>query len=147
VLDDADRAPRAVRAAAREVHGLVLATGTQPAALAELAPGAALVPGPLAAAGVRAIAGFYAPSGGAIPVETLAAASGGVPRRIHEAAGGWGGQAAARRGDEAAGRAAAGRSEARALQAELADSVADLQATRERAAHDEGTAPVVCPYK
>src|SRR4051794_13640694 len=91
VLDDADRAPAAVRAAARELPApgrpaLVLAMGQEAAALRRLDPGESVVLGPLDAAGVEAIAGFYAPPGGAVPAERLHAASGGVPRRGDEAA-------------------------------------------------------------
>jgi WD40 repeat protein/DNA-binding SARP family transcriptional activator len=156
VLDDADRAPADVRIALRdlasaEVPVLVLATGQEAAPLARLEPRESLVLEPLDESGVQAIAGFYAPSGdGAVPVEALLAASRGVPRRVHEAASEWARHEATRRVDAAAGRAAAGRTEARALVAELAGSVVDLQSTRERTgllAGGEGDERVVCPYK
>ncbi len=149
VLDDADRAAAAVQAAALDLgrRSLVLATGQEPAALARLEPAESLRLGPLDALGVRAIAGFYAPSGGEVPVDTLLAASRGVPRRVHEAASEWARREATRRVDRAAGRAAGGRTQARALEAELADSVADLQLARERDARDAAPAPVTCPYK
>ena len=109
---------------------------------------------PLDAASVRAIAGFYAPAGGgdAMPVETLLATSRGVARRVHEAAGEWARREATRRVEAVADRAAAGRSETRALEAELAGSVVELQSARERADlvardADEVDAAVVCPYK
>ena len=148
VVDDADRAPVEVRAALRgHATGLVLATGQEAAPLARLEPRQTIVLEPLDAAGVRAIAGFYAPAGSDVPVETLLEASRGVPRRIHEAAGEWARREATRRVDAAADRAASGRSEARALEADLAGSVAELQTVRERLApHDDG-APVTCPYK
>ena len=142
VVDDADRAPAEVRAALRKLGAalggapvLVLATGLQAAALARLEPQESVVLEPLDADGVRAIAGFYAPGGGdgAIPVETLLATSGGVARRVHEAASEWARREATRRVDAVAGRTAAGRSEARALEAELAGSVVELQSARERA--------------
>ncbi len=153
VLDDADRAAAEVRAALGEVapHTLVLATGQEAAALARLDPRESLVLEPLAADGVRAIAGFYAPSGGRdVPVDTLLATSRGVPRRVHEAASEWARREATRRVDAAADRAAAGRSEARALVDELAGSVVELQSTRERAGLASPAAEddrVVCPYK
>jgi WD40 repeat protein/DNA-binding SARP family transcriptional activator len=147
VLDDADRAPAAVRAAARDLPCFVLATGQEAAALARLDPAEALVLGPLDALGVRAIAGFYAPSDGAVPVDALLAASRGVPRRVHEAASEWARREATRRVDEAAGRAAGSRTAAREQQEELAHSVAALQSTRERTALESAAGPVVCPYK
>ena len=161
VIDDADRAPAEVRAALRKLGPsigsspvLIVATGLQAAALARLEPREAMALEPLDAGGVRAIAGFYAPGGGAgeIPVETLLAVSGGVARRVHEAASEWARQEATRRVDAAAGRTAAGRSEARALEAELAGSVVELQSARERAGMagrdgDEDLARTVCPYK
>jgi WD40 repeat protein/DNA-binding SARP family transcriptional activator len=158
VVDDADRAPAAVRAALRELGAaigdapvLALATGQETAALARLAPRESIVLEPLDAVAVRAIAGFYAPAGGAVPVEMLLDASRGVPRRIHEAASEWARREATRRVDTAADRAAVGRTEARTLEAELAGSVEELQSTRERAGLVSGpadaTSLVVCPYK
>jgi DNA-binding SARP family transcriptional activator/WD40 repeat protein len=158
VVDDADRAPVAVRAALRDLGAaigdapvLALATGQETAALARLEPHESIVLEPLDAVSVRAIAGFYAPAGGAVPVEMLLDASRGVPRRVHEAASEWARREATRRVDTAADRAAVGRSEARTLEAELAGSVEELQSTRERAGLVTGTADpaslVVCPYK
>jgi WD40 repeat protein len=161
VLDDADRAPADVRAALRalgpalrRLPALVLATGQEAAALDRLEPHASLVLEPLGAESVRAIAAFYAPAadGDAVPVETLLATSRGVARRVHEAANEWARREATDRVDAVAGRAAAGRTEARALEAELAGSVVELQSTRERAglANRDGEiahARVTCPYK
>ena len=149
VVDDADRAPVEVRAALRDLTApaLVLATGQEAAALARLEPQESIVLEPLGVEAVRAIANFYAPPGGDVPIDTLFEASRGVPRRIHEAAGEWARREATRRVDAAADLAASGRSEARALEADLAGSVAELQIVRERLApHDDG-APVTCPYK
>ena len=87
-----------------------------------------------------------------VPVETLL---GVEPRRRRAAstrrrASGRGGRRRAA-STRLAGRAAAGRTEARALEAELAGSVVDLQSARERARASAATAtrdaPVVCPYK
>jgi DNA-binding SARP family transcriptional activator/WD40 repeat protein len=161
VVDDVDRAPAEVRAALRRlvpaldrVPALVLATGTQAAALARLEPRDSIVLEPLDADGVRAIAGIYAPpdEGPAIPVEALMASSQGVARRVHEAASDWARREATRRVDAVADRAAAGRNEARALEAELAGSVVALQSARERAglvagSGDDDSVPIVCPYK
>jgi DNA-binding SARP family transcriptional activator/WD40 repeat protein len=161
VVDDADRAQTEVRAALRRLAPsledapvLVLATGLQAAALARLEPLESVVLEPLDAGGVRAIAAFYAPAGvdDGIPVDELLAISGGVARRVHEAASEWARREATRRVDVVADRTAAGRSEARALEAELAGSVVELQSARERAgfvtrAGDRDLAPTVCPYK
>ncbi len=155
VVDDADRAPVAVRAALRDLANAdapvaALATGQEAAALARLEPHESIVLDPLDAAAVLAIAGFYAPAGGTVPVDELLDASRGVPRRIHEAASDWARAEATRRVDTAADRAAHGRTEARALEAELAGSVEELQSTRERAgllSGDAAATPVVCPYK
>ena len=160
VVDDADRAPAEVRRALREharelaaVPVLVLATGQEAAALARLEPQDAIALEPLDADAVRMIAGFYAPAGGdAIPVEALLATSRGVARSVHEAASEWARREATRRVDGVADRAATGRSEARALEDELAGSVVELQSARERADlvaedRDAAAGPVVCPYK
>ncbi|HET8949137.1 MAG TPA: hypothetical protein VFN44_01465 [Solirubrobacteraceae bacterium] len=132
----------------------MLATGLQAAALARLEPQESVVLKPLDAGSVRAIAGFYAADDkhDAIPVESLLATSGGVARRVHEAASEWARREAARRVDAVADRTAAGRGETRTLEAELAGSVVALQSARERAglvAHEHGddTAQPICPYK
>ena len=159
VLDDADRAPAEVHAAVRELAhalaalpALVLATGQEAAALARLRPRDSVTLEPLDAEAVRLIAALYAPAGGgdAVPVETLLATSRGVARRVHEAAGEWARHEAARRVDAVADRTAAGRSEARALEAELAGNVVDLRSggARRPASRPTGAeATVVCPYK
>ncbi len=155
VLDDADRAGAAVRGAALDLARadssrapvFVVATGQEPAPLARLEPVESLRLAPLDGLAVRAIAGFYAPSGGDVPIDTLLAASRGIPRGIHQAASEWARREATRRVDRAAGRAAGGLSQARALEAELAESVAELQFTRERGAGDAATGSVTCPYK
>ena len=118
VLDDADRAPADVLAALRDLWpaiadrpAMVLVTGQEAAGLARLAPRDSIHLDPLQADAVRLIARFYAsPSeDAAVPVESLLAASLGVPRRVHEAAGEWARQEAMRRVGGAAGRTAAGR--------------------------------------
>ena len=155
VLDDADRAPVEVRRALRELGSgpaLALATGLQPAALARLEPRESLALEPLDADGVRAIAALYAPAGSEIPVADLVATTRGVARRVHEAASEWARREATRRVDTLADQTASGRSQARALETELAGSVIDLQSTRERlarfgGAEDRPDERVVCPYK
>ena len=161
VVDDADRAPAEVRRALREharglaaVPVLVLATGQEAAALARLEPQDAITLDPLDADAVRMIAGFYAPAAvdDAIPVDALLATTRGVARSVHEAASEWARREATRRVDGVAERAATGRSEARALEDELAGSVVELQSARERAdlvavEREDAGGPVVCPYK
>ena len=76
----------------------------------------------------------------------------GSHAQVHEAAAEWARREATRGVDATAGRAAAGRGEARALEEELAGSVVELQSARERAGlvradGDVAVAPAVCPYK
>ena len=101
---------------------------------------------------MRAIAALYAPAGSEIPVADLVATTRGVARRVHEAASEWARREATTRVDTLADQTASGRSQARALETELAGSVIDLQSTRERLARFGGTDDrpderVVCPYK
>ena len=159
VIDDADRAGEDVCAAIRALGlepatpgSLVVATGQEAAALTRLRPSASLALEPLDVAAVREIGLFYAPAGatGGMPVDALRESSRGVTRRVHEVASEWARREAARRVDAVAGRAAAGRSRSRALEAELASSVVDLQSTRERVellAAPESEGPVICPFK
>jgi DNA-binding SARP family transcriptional activator len=161
IADDADRAPGAVAGALDRLAGrlegvatLVVATGRDRAALERLPADEVRVLDPLDRAAVRQIAVLHAPAGAAadLPVDALLETAGGVARRVHEAAAAWGRQEAARRVDAVARRAAAGHTQARALEAELAGRVVELQATRERAgllAGDPGAAggPPACPYK
>ena len=157
VLDDVDRAGVELRAALRElVDGLaglpvlVVATAADPALAPAPGADALLVLGPLEADAVHAVARLYA---GAvddveIPVERLAAASGGVPRRVHRAAGEWARREAARHLGLAADRAASERTGLRAAEDDVAGDVARLQAVRERAALEDGGREVVaCPFK
>ena len=157
VLDDVDRAGVELRAALRElVDGLagrpvlVVATAADPALAPAPGADALLVLGPLEADAVHAVARLYA---GAvddveIPVERLAAASGGVPRRVHRAAGEWARRDAARHLGLAAERAASERTDLRAAEDDVAGDVARLQAVRERAALEDGDREVVaCPFK
>ena len=156
VLDDADRTPGDVRAALlrltaelRSHASLAVVTGGE---LANLRPTASVTLPPLGADAVHRIALLYAPGETAtdVPVDSLLEASSGVPRRVHELAAEWAQREAARRVDAVADRAAAGRTQARALQAELAGSVAALQSAHQRAeslAAADDDRPVVCPFK
>src|SRR4051794_17883806 len=159
VIDDADRSGPEVRAAvsrrAGELRGvalLVLATGWDAAALMRLCPSGSLALAPLDATAVREVALLYAPpdANTEVPVAALLETSRGVPRRVLEAAGEWARREAARRVDEIAVRTAAGRTQARALESELAGSIVALQSTRQRVellTAGEGGTGLVCPFK
>lgn len=156
VVDDADDISADVRAEIEKlgrtaISGrlLVLLAAADQEAFAELQADALNLP-PLASEAVRAIATLYAPSNLAtdVPAEWLLEASHGIPRRVHELAGQWARREAARRVDAVAERAAAGRAEMQAIEAELAGGVVELQAARERALVPDGEPlPIVCPFK
>jgi hypothetical protein len=128
----------------------VLATVTVAGSDSDVCAGCSLVLDPLDLDAVRGIALLYAPDAGAddVPADELLEASDGVPRRVHTVANAWARRAAARRAVASAPRAAAGRLELRAAQAEVAGDVAELQAVYERAdLYAERATPVVCPFK
>src|SRR6266511_502383 len=84
--------------------------------------------------GIRAVAALYAEeAAAAVPIDAILQATGGLPQEVHRMASQWAQGEAARRLGEAAGRAAQGRTGLRAIEAELAGSVIDLQTVRERA--------------
>jgi DNA-binding SARP family transcriptional activator/WD40 repeat protein len=151
VVDDADANGDAMAAlGAIDLSGtatLVVAT-VQDAG--DLGAGTWLVLEPLDAEAVCQIALLYAPGRAAadVPIEELLAASGGVPRRMHDVASGWARREASRRVVALAPCAAADRDQLRSTEAELAGGVADLQAARARGdllgAPEE---PAVCPFK
>jgi DNA-binding SARP family transcriptional activator/WD40 repeat protein len=157
VVDDVDRGGGELRGALVElVDGLaqlpvlVLATAEDPGFAPALRAEATLTLAPLDADGVRAVARLYAGARDdvAVPVERLAAASGGVPQRVHRAADEWARAEAARRLGAAAGRAASDRMDLRVSEDELAGSVVELQAVGERAELGNGERPIVaCPFK
>jgi hypothetical protein len=158
VVDDADRAGLELRSrlaglvsGSGELHALVLVTGCDAAALEPLGADAALTLSPLGPAAVRRIALAYRPVGTSadVPVEALIEASGGIAGRVHEEAGDWARREAERRVDAVAARAASERSQARAREAELAESVVDLRSTLARSAptRADGHGRVICPYK
>src|SRR4051812_37383570 len=93
---------------------------------------------PLGAEAVQAIAGD-------VPAEWLLAASGGVPRRVHEQARLWLQHQAERRTAAAAERTAAGRAGLRAAEAELTGSLVELEAASGSRSPDEPQ--TLCPYK
>jgi WD40 repeat protein/DNA-binding SARP family transcriptional activator len=154
VLDDVDVADRELLAEVGEfvdrlaaLPVLVLATAESPAVATALGAGATLTVAPLDVDAVRLLAQPYtgARDDVEIPVERLAAASGGVPGQVHRAAGEWARGEAARRLGTAAGRAASERTELRAAEDDLAGDVAELQALRERAEPEPDV--VTCPFK
>ena len=157
VLDDVDRAGLELRAVARELIDdltarpvLALATAEDPALAPVPGPGALLVLGPLEAGAVHEVARLYAAAVDdvEIPVERLVAASGGVPRRVHQVAGEWARREASRRLGRSAERAASERTGLRAAEHDLAGDIAQLQAVRERAAlEDAGWELIACPFK
>ena len=157
VLDDVDRAGMELRAVVRELVDelaarpvLVVATAEDPALAPAPGAGALLVLGPLEADAVHDVARLYAAAVDdvEIPVERLAAASGGVPRRVHRAAGEWARREASRRLGLSAERAASERTGLRAAEDDLAGDVEQLQAVRERAALEDGGREVIaCPFK
>jgi WD40 repeat protein/DNA-binding SARP family transcriptional activator len=162
VLDDADDASPAVLEA-----GAALATTTRDAPLLLLAlhrdeqgpPAFAdvaqkLVLRPLRVEAAAEIADLYSPAGGVeMPLETLMAESEGLPLRIHRAASGWAQAQAAEQLEAAAGKAVVDQGGLRTARAEVAGSVADLQAARERtslyvvAEPPPSTEPEICPFR
>src|SRR5262245_25878503 len=82
--------------------------------------------------GIREIAALYlGESAEALPASLLES-TGGVPRRIHRQVSEWALAEVSRRAGAAASRAAAGRSDLRSVESELAGNVVDLQLIRER---------------
>jgi WD40 repeat protein/DNA-binding SARP family transcriptional activator len=153
VVDDADRAGAGVHGEleklAHELTGvpaLVVACTDRPP---EFAP-ATLEIQPLDAAAVRTIAARYVPGRAAadVPAESLLELSGGVPRRVHEAAGQWARREAARHVEVLADRARAGRAELVSIEDELAGGIAEAQQVRQRIVTGRRKdTPVVCPFK
>ena len=156
VLDDADRAAGEVRAelseqvrAAADGPVLAIVTGRDTDALAELGGAETLALEPLDSAAVHEIALLYAAPGTAedIPDEWLLEASAGVPRRVHELAGQWGRREAARRVKVVADRTETDRADLRSLEVELAGSVVELEATRQRSSRLGAERAALCPFK
>jgi DNA-binding SARP family transcriptional activator len=157
VLDDVDRAGEGLSPALAElIDGLaalpvlVLATAEEAGLAPALHAAATLTLAPLDSEAVRAVAELYAGGrdGVEVPVEQLAAASGGVPHGVHRVAGEWARAEAARRLRAAADRAASERTGLRAAEDELAGNVVELQSVRERAGMQEDERGfVACPFK
>jgi len=158
VLDDVDRAGEEVGAALGELVGalaarpvLVLATTEDAGLPAGLRADATIVLAPLDADGVRAVVRLYSgPRADAeVPVEQLAETSGGVPQRLHRAAGEWARTLAVRRLTDTASRIAAERPVLRAAEDDMVGNIVELQAGRERAElwAVEAEGVVACPFK
>jgi WD40 repeat protein/DNA-binding SARP family transcriptional activator len=167
VLDDADDAPPAVLAAAAklareevEALGLLMVIlhrdNEVPPAFAALEgahQGARLALGPLEAEATAEIGGLYSIDGIAMPLDTLMAESGGVPRRVHRAASTWAQAQATERLEENVDRARVERGDMRTAQADLTGSVTELQLARERTdlylaeGPADPSTPEVCPFR
>jgi WD40 repeat protein/DNA-binding SARP family transcriptional activator len=153
VVEDADEAGEPVLEAIRDAGGgatLIIATARMHEKLAVLEPGDVVHLPQLDSGAVAQIAALYAPDPATreIPAERLFNESGGVPRRIHEVARVWARSEAARRVGAVAGRAAAGRSELRSMEDELAGGVVQMQVLHEwRGTGGNGAEQIVCPFK
>jgi len=153
VLDDVDRAGEQLLAALREradlaaLPVLVVATAEHRGLAARVRADATIVLAPLDADGVRALARVYARA--EPPVERLAAASGGVPERLHRAADEWARTLVVRRLGDVAGRIAAERPVLRAAEDDVVGSIVELQSAAERAETRAVAAEgvVLCPFK
>jgi class 3 adenylate cyclase len=145
VLDDVEAAPDAaatlatLQARVAGATALVVAAiedSALPAELHELVDGAAdavVRPAPLNLDEIREIAELYIGASARDLPASLLESTGGVPRRVHRQVSEWAFAEASRRLGAAASRAAAGRSDLRSVESELAGNVVDLQQIRERA--------------
>jgi hypothetical protein len=150
VLDDLDAADEPLLEAVREAEGslaahpaLVLVTSRAPAAGVRHRQIQGL-DGTALTELVTLIAGDAATS---LPLHALLEETEGVPQRVHETIAEWQRAEASRRLGEAAHRAAAGRDELRAAQADLTSSVIDLQRALGRFEPDAAAAEQACPFK
>ena len=157
VLEEVDLANEELLAAVRELAQgstalplLAVATAEDSAIAPALDAAATLALAPLDAEAVRLVTQHYAgPRASAkIPTELIAAASRGVPQRVHRAAREWARGEAMRRLGTAAGRAASERADLRAAEDDVAGDVVELQALREPAEPKAGGRDAVaCPFK
>ena len=92
-----------------------------------------LRPQPLGFDEIRSIAALYLGAAVDALPSGLLESSGGVPRRVHEQVSEWAHAEAAKRLGVFASQAAAGRSDLRSVEGDLAASVVDLQLVREQA--------------
>ena len=157
VVDHVDEAPPDMRADLEEVAlaaaaapVLVLMLGDEGGSLADLAPAASLVLGPLDQAAVHAIALRYVPGHAStdVPAQRLLQESQGIPSRVHELAREWARGEAARRVKAGAERAALGRLELRSMEVALADDVVELEVASQSVSPEAASGtPTVCPFK
>jgi DNA-binding SARP family transcriptional activator/WD40 repeat protein len=156
VFDDVDRGGerqiRALNGLAKKLAGLpvlVVATSLDSGLATRVRADATLDLGPLDDGGVLAVARLYAGArdDAEVPVEQLAEVSGGIPLRVHRAAGEWARVEASRRLSVAADLAQEERTGLRAAEDKLAGNVVELQAVRERAELGDRERVVACPFK
>jgi hypothetical protein len=150
ILDDLDAADEALLDALRQAEGSL---ASQPALVlvASRAPAAGArhrqlqgIDGTAVTELVTLIAGDAAAS---LPLHALVEETEGVPQHVHETIAEWQRAEATRRLGEAAHRAAAGRDELRAAQADLTSSVIELQRALGRFEADTAVAEQACPFK
>ncbi|MEO8476883.1 MAG: adenylate/guanylate cyclase domain-containing protein [Actinomycetota bacterium] len=107
--------------------------------------------GPLDTDGIRAIASLYQPDPTtAIPVEAIMEMSGGLAASVHDVAARWAQDEASRRLGESTSQAATSRGDLRAMEAQVATNVVDLQRARERTrllGGNRGVFSEECPFK
>ena len=150
VLDDLDAGDEQLLDAVRRAGGTVAS-----ASALVLVTSRTAFPGaphrelrPLDSAAVAELAGSIAGDAAvALPLDALLDETGGVPLHVHEIVAEWLRADASRRLGEAALRAAAGRQELRAAQAELTSSVVDLQQALGRVQAGAEVVERACPYK
>jgi WD40 repeat protein/DNA-binding SARP family transcriptional activator len=106
----------------------------------------------------RIVAGYSAEAEALQAAQTVLKATGGIPSLVHQAVGEWARARATKRLEQAAARSVRHRRELRAVEAEVADNVVELEQLRDRAAvasvatGERGPgrsqpAVVLCPYK
>ena len=137
IVDDADDADVEVleRAAAssarRRLLVLVLHRGTEPLAVLDGQLPRRLVLGPLGNDAMAEIASLYLPAGSEpLPVDSLAAESGGVPLAVHRVARDWARARASAAIGASAGRAGDERGQLRSAEAELSDDLRRVSSAR-----------------
>ena len=154
VLDDVDRAERAVRDAfgelMRRMPGGPLLLLTTAAEADGIRAGELLALRALEPDAAAALARFHtgARDDGDVPLDRIVAESGGVPGLVGQVAAAWTRAQAMRRVGDAAARTSAGRAEWRLAEDDLATGVVELQDARERAAlAAPGRRLPGCPFK
>ena len=150
VLDDLDAADQKLLDAVRHAGHAVASTSALVLATSRTAfPGAPHRElQPLDTDGLAELVGSIAGDAAVgLPLDAVLEETGGVPLRVHEIVAEWLRADASRRLEQAALRAAVGRQELRAAQADLSSSVVDLQRALGRVEADTAAAEQACPYK